>query len=191
MRVEHDVADPGAQRLAQLAARTWRCRAGRSAPGSKPPPAPARARRRRRHRRRAPPPRARGRPPCTGTPWRRTARRCRGAVRADRAERAGASAQIVLGDHVRGGAELRRELERVAATELQVAALVDPAAERVDVREVGGAGAHRTANDRSFADNSGRCRGTGHGRCRCRGDAPSGPGRSRALLRRSGAGPRP
>ena len=48
---------------------------------------------------------------------------------------AGASAQVVLGDDVGGRAELRGQLDRVAAADLEVPALVDAAAERIDVRE--------------------------------------------------------
>ena len=47
---------------------------------------------------------------------------------------AGAGAHVVLGVDVGGGAELARELDHVAAADLEVAALVDAAAERVDRR---------------------------------------------------------
>ena len=50
-------------------------------------------------------------------------------------ERARARAQVILGDDVGGRAELARQLDHVAAADLQAAALVEPAAERVDVRE--------------------------------------------------------
>ena len=50
-------------------------------------------------------------------------------------ERARARAQVVLGDDVGGRAELARELDRVAAADLEVAALVHAAAERKHVRK--------------------------------------------------------
>ena len=80
------------------------------------------ARRRTRRRSRSPPRRARAGPRCTGTPsTRRRARtsRRRGGERL--AERAGAGAEVVLGDDVRGRAELARELDEVAAADLDVA----------------------------------------------------------------------
>ena len=57
-------------------------------------------------------------------------------------ERPCAGAQIVLGDHVRGRAELGRQLDRVAAAHLQPAALVEPAAQGKH-RGEGRAGGHR------------------------------------------------
>ena len=47
---------------------------------------------------------------------------------------AGAGADVVLGVDVGGGAELCRQLDHVAAGDLEVAALVDAAAGRVDRR---------------------------------------------------------
>ena len=46
---------------------------------------------------------------------------------------AGTGAQVVLGDDERRRAELVRELDRVAAADLEVAAVVDAAADRIDV----------------------------------------------------------
>ncbi len=43
-------------------------------------------------------------------------------------ERARPGAQVLLGDHVRGGAELARQLDRVTAPHLQASPLVDAAA---------------------------------------------------------------
>ena len=53
-----------------------------------------------------------------------------GAAR--RQESAGAGAQVVLGDDIGGRAELAGQLERVAAADLEAAALVEAAAERED-----------------------------------------------------------
>ena len=47
-------------------------------------------------------------------------------------ERPRPRAQVVLGDHVGGRAELARQLDRVAAADLETAALVEAAAERKD-----------------------------------------------------------
>ena len=47
---------------------------------------------------------------------------------------AGPGAHVVLGIDVGGGAELGRQLDHVAAADLEVAALVDPAAARIDRR---------------------------------------------------------
>ena len=63
-------------------------------------------------------------------------------LRAGLHEGARARAQVVLGDHVGGRAELARQLDRVAAADLQAAALVQAAAEGKDVRETR-AGGHR------------------------------------------------
>ena len=53
-----------------------------------------------------------------------------------RAERARPRAQVVLGDDVGRRAELARELDEVAAADLQPAALVDAAAQREHVRDL-------------------------------------------------------
>ncbi len=57
-------------------------------------------------------------------------------------ERSRARAQIVLGDHVRGRAELARQLDRVATAHLQAAALVEAAAQG-KTRGEAGSGGHR------------------------------------------------
>ena len=102
-----------------------------AAPGQSRRAAPARARRPRRRRTPGPPRPARGRRPCRETPWRRTARRSRrGATPSASSERPSAPAEVVLGDDVGRRAELARQLDRVAAADLEAAALVDPRAER-------------------------------------------------------------
>ena len=92
-RVEHDVADAGAQRLAQLGLGLARCRGSRSARHRSRRSAPAPARRRRRRRTPAPPRRAPGTRPCRETPSKRTARRSRRAARAARSTNARARAR--------------------------------------------------------------------------------------------------
>jgi hypothetical protein len=56
------------------------------------------------------------------------------AVAKGRQVGASAGAQVVLGVEVGGGAELACELDHVAASDLEVAAVVDPAADRVHRR---------------------------------------------------------
>ena len=117
--------------------RTWRCRGRRSRSGSKPA----------RNARCSSPAEATSQP----RPSSARIRRIGGAGKAfdanthagvgvpgleSAAERARTGAQVVLGDDVRGRAELARELERVAAAYLQAPAIVDPAAERIDVGEL-------------------------------------------------------
>ena len=58
-------------------------------------------------------------------------------------ERAGPGADVVLGDDVRRGAELARELDGVAAADLEPTALVDPRSDRIDVGQGGGGRGHR------------------------------------------------
>ena len=134
-RVDDHVADAGVERLQQLGlglvvavhVDPLRRRTRRGAPGA--------ARRRRRRRRRAPP--------------RRTAcrRRCRlkrlarvedlealGPLGEGGDRLAGAGAEVVLGIDVGGGAELGRELDQVAAADLDPTALVDAAPGREDRR---------------------------------------------------------
>src|SRR5262245_11636255 len=57
------------------------------------------------------------------------------AVGADESPRA--RADVVLDDDVGGRAELARELDGVAAAELEVPFAGDPAAERIDMAELG------------------------------------------------------
>jgi hypothetical protein len=52
-------------------------------------------------------------------------------------ERARPGADVVLDDDIGGRAELARELDGVAAAELEVPGIGDPAAEGVDVAEGG------------------------------------------------------
>ena len=81
----------------------------------------------------------RGRPRCRGRPWRRTGprRRRRGASASASRNVARAGAQVVLGHHVGRGPELARQLDDVAAADLEAAGLVEAAAQGVDVRERG------------------------------------------------------
>ena len=62
---------------------------------------------------------------------------------------AGAGADVVLGVDVGGGAELGRELDHVAAGHLEVAALVDAAARRIDRRSLDRVAARDPACSRS------------------------------------------
>ena len=129
--VDHD--QPHAVVAAPCAAppRTWRCRASRSARARSRRAARGAARRRRPRRTTVPPARTAPAPRCRGRPWRRTPRGSPpGPRRAGRDEGARARAQVVLGDHVGGRAELARQLDRVAAADLEVAALVEAAAQR-------------------------------------------------------------
>ena len=135
---------PTLQRHAAARPRTWRCRAGRSA-RARSPPSSARC---------SSPPEATSHhsPSCANsastavqgkafeanTTWKSSWP----VPRAGLHERAGARAQVVLGDDVGRRAELARELDRVAAADLEAAALVQAAAEREDVGEAR-AGGHR------------------------------------------------
>ena len=54
----------------------------------------------------------------------------------------GPGSEVVLRDDIRGSAELAGQFERVAATDLEVPALVDARAERIHVRKLRGCDAH-------------------------------------------------
>ena len=139
--VDHDPADAGARPPRAARPSTWRCRAGRSARGRSRPRARGAARRRRRRRSPAPPPRSSRSTAVHGnaleanstspwSPWLRGAAPARNVARA--------RAQVVLGDDVGGRAELARQLDRVAAADLEAAGASRTRRSGVDVRSCRG-----------------------------------------------------
>ena len=78
-----------------------------------------------------------------------------GARGEGRGERPGAGADVVLVDDEARRAELAGELECVAAAQLEVPGLGDPAAERIDVAELGRHGARKATFARSLRKRSG------------------------------------
>ena len=118
-RVDDDVADAGARAPVRARRRSCCCRACRSARGRSRRSAPGAARRPRRRRRRGPPRRRAAAPRCRGKPCSRRRPRSRRCARRRRHRIARArSAHVVLGVDVGGRAELGRELDQVAAADL-------------------------------------------------------------------------
>ena len=100
-----------------------------------------------------------------------------------------ALAHVVLDDDVGRRAELARQLDRVASAQLEVPGLGDPAAEWIDVAELGRHGARKATFARSLRKRSGRARTTSLTRSTPHDAAARPPRRDRRAPRALGGDP--